>query len=38
MPRGALYTHQDCDDFLRGCLWMGTGGAAGCWNGPCRTG
>lgn len=29
MPRGGLYTHQDCDDFLCGCLWMGTGGGGG---------
>ncbi len=29
MPRGGLYTLQDCDDFLRGCLWMGTGGGGG---------
>jgi DUF917 family protein len=26
MPRGKLETLQDCEDFVRGCLFMGTGG------------
>jgi uncharacterized protein len=26
MPRGKLETKQDCEDFIRGCLFMGTGG------------
>jgi DUF917 family protein len=26
MPRGALRDRQDCEDFVRGCLFMGTGG------------
>ena len=26
MPRGRLETLQDCEDFVRGCLFMGTGG------------
>ena len=26
MPRGRLETLQDCKDFVRGCLFMGTGG------------
>jgi len=26
MPRGKLETLQDCEDFIRGCLFMGTGG------------
>jgi DUF917 family protein len=26
MPRGALRNRQDCEDFVRGCLFMGTGG------------
>jgi DUF917 family protein len=26
MPRGKLENRQDCEDFVRGCLFMGTGG------------
>jgi DUF917 family protein len=26
MPRGKLNDFQDCEDFVRGCLFMGTGG------------
>jgi len=26
MPRGALSTLEDCEDLIRGCLFMGTGG------------
>lgn len=26
MPRRALRTRQDCEDFIQGCLFMGTGG------------
>lgn len=26
MPRGKLENLQDCEDFIRGCLFMGTGG------------
>jgi len=26
MPQGRLRTLQDCEDFVRGCLFMGTGG------------
>ncbi len=26
MPRGKLETLQDCEDFVQGCLFMGTGG------------
>ena len=26
MPRRVLSTIQDCDDLIRGCLFMGTGG------------
>jgi len=26
MPHGKLETWQDCEDFVRGCLFMGTGG------------
>ena len=26
MPYGKLETRQDCEDFVRGCLFMGTGG------------
>jgi Uncharacterized conserved protein len=29
MLQRGLYNRQDCDDFLRGCLWMGTGGGGG---------
>jgi DUF917 family protein len=29
MPRGALRNRQDCEDFIRGCLFMGTGGGGG---------
>ncbi len=29
MPRGKLETLQDCEDFIRGCLFMGTGGGGG---------
>ncbi|KPK12390.1 MAG: hypothetical protein AMJ56_04950 [Anaerolineae bacterium SG8_19] len=29
MPRGKLETIQDCEDFVRGCLFMGTGGGGG---------
>ncbi|MDH7484765.1 MAG: DUF917 domain-containing protein [Anaerolineae bacterium] len=29
MPRGALQNRQDCEDFIRGCLFMGTGGGGG---------
>lgn len=29
MPRGALRNQQDCEDFIRGCLFMGTGGGGG---------
>jgi len=29
MPRGKLETLQDCEDFVRGCLFMGTGGGGG---------
>jgi len=29
MPRGQLKTHQDSEDFIRGCLFMGTGGGGG---------
>lgn len=29
MPRGKLRTVQDCEDFIRGCLFMGTGGGGG---------
>ena len=26
MPHGKLENLQDCEDFVRGCLFMGTGG------------
>ena len=26
MPRGYLRTNQDCEDFIEGCLFLGTGG------------
>ena len=29
MPRGTLRNRQDCNDFIRGCLFMGTGGGGG---------
>lgn len=29
MPKGALHNRQDCEDFIRGCLFMGTGGGGG---------
>ncbi len=29
MPYGKLETTQDCEDFVRGCLFMGTGGGGG---------
>ncbi|NPA91657.1 MAG: DUF917 domain-containing protein [Chloroflexi bacterium] len=29
MPRGKLETMQDCEDFIHGCLFMGTGGGGG---------
>ena len=29
MPQGALRNRQDCEDFVRGCLFMGTGGGGG---------
>ncbi len=29
MSQRGLYNRQDCEDFLRGCLWMGTGGGGG---------
>ena len=29
MPRGVLCNRQDCEDFIRGCLFMGTGGGGG---------
>ena len=29
MPRGKLETMQDCEDFIYGCLFMGTGGGGG---------
>jgi uncharacterized protein len=29
MPRGALHNKQDCEDFIQGCLFMGTGGGGG---------
>jgi len=29
MPRGTLRNKQDCNDFIRGCLFMGTGGGGG---------
>jgi DUF917 family protein len=29
MPRGTLRNREDCDDFIRGCLFMGTGGGGG---------
>ncbi len=29
MPCGKLSTTQDCEDFIRGCLFMGTGGGGG---------
>jgi len=29
MPRGALRNRQDCEDFICGCLFMGTGGGGG---------
>ena len=29
MPHGALRNKQDCEDFIRGCLFMGTGGGGG---------
>jgi len=29
VPRGKLETLQDCEDFVRGCLVMGTGGGGG---------
>jgi DUF917 family protein len=29
MSRGALHNQQDCEDFSRGCLFMGTGGGGG---------
>ncbi len=29
MPQGTLRNRQDCNDFIRGCLFMGTGGGGG---------
>jgi DUF917 family protein len=29
MPQGKLRNRQDCNDFIRGCLFMGTGGGGG---------
>lgn len=29
MPYGRLETMEDCEDFVRGCLFMGTGGGGG---------
>ncbi len=29
MPHGKLQDKQDCEDFIRGCLFMGTGGGGG---------
>jgi DUF917 family protein len=29
MPRGKLANLQDCEDFVQGCLFMGTGGGGG---------
>jgi len=29
MPHGTLRDKQDCEDFIRGCLFMGTGGGGG---------